>query len=87
TTPARIALAWVQGRPGVASTILGARTMAQLEDNLAALDLVLDPADVAALDEATRPKLDFPAAFLPQTWAQTYGGMIVNGRSFGSPPR
>src|SRR5258706_211967 len=32
TTVARVALAWVQGRPGVASTIIGARTVAQLED-------------------------------------------------------
>ena len=31
TTVARVALAWVQSRPGVTSTILGARTLAQLE--------------------------------------------------------
>lgn len=36
TTVARVALAWVQSRPGVTSTIIGARTLAQLEDNLAA---------------------------------------------------
>jgi aryl-alcohol dehydrogenase-like predicted oxidoreductase len=33
TTVARVALAWVQGRPGVVSTILGARTLAQLVDS------------------------------------------------------
>src|SRR5277367_3870938 len=33
STPARVALSWVQHRPGVASTIIGARTLEQLEDN------------------------------------------------------
>src|ERR1700722_4355157 len=37
TTVARAALAWVLQRPGIASTIIGARTMDQLEDNLGAL--------------------------------------------------
>ena len=31
---AEVALAWVTNRPGVTSTILGARTLEQLEDNL-----------------------------------------------------
>jgi PAS domain-containing protein len=35
TTIARVALAWVQGRPGVSSTIIGARTMQQLDDTSA----------------------------------------------------
>src|SRR5581483_2128717 len=43
TTPARVALSWVQSRPGVASTIIGARTVAQLDDNLEALELRLPP--------------------------------------------
>ncbi len=34
STVARIALAWVQAQPGVTSTIIGARRLAQLEDNL-----------------------------------------------------
>lgn len=34
TRPARIALAWVQAQPGVTSTIIGARTLDQLQDNL-----------------------------------------------------
>ena len=50
TTPARVAVAWVHSRPGVASTIIGARTMEQLEENLGALDLRLRPEHVAALD-------------------------------------
>src|SRR6185436_6530983 len=51
TTVARVALAWVQNRPGVASTIIGARTMEQLDDNVGALDVKLTPAHVGALDK------------------------------------
>jgi aryl-alcohol dehydrogenase-like predicted oxidoreductase len=42
TTPAAVALAWVQSRPGVASTIIGARRLDQFDANLA-LDLVPRP--------------------------------------------
>ena len=41
-TPAQIALSWLLRRPGVTAPIVGARTMAQLDDNLGAADLVLD---------------------------------------------
>ena len=41
-SPAQVALAWLLGRPGVASVIVGARTEEQLADNLGAADLVLD---------------------------------------------
>jgi aryl-alcohol dehydrogenase-like predicted oxidoreductase len=58
---AQVALAWVTDRPGVTSTILGARTMEQLEDNLGAADLHLDPDEVEALDEVSDPHpRDYP---------------------------
>ena len=80
TTPAAVALAWLQSRPGVTSTIIGARRMQQLEDNLAALDLVLDASHVAALDEVSRPTLGFPIAFLGSAAnAIMHGGATVNG--------
>lgn len=50
---AAAALAWVTDRPGVTSTILGARTVEQLEANLAAADLHLDLEETAALDVAS----------------------------------
>src|ERR1700742_2254594 len=53
STPARVALAWVQARPGVTSTIIGARRMAQLEDNLKALEITLTPEQMATLDAQT----------------------------------
>jgi len=58
---AEIALAWVSDRPAVTSTILGARTVAQLETNLRAADLHLSPAETAALDAASDPQpTDYP---------------------------
>jgi aryl-alcohol dehydrogenase-like predicted oxidoreductase len=84
TTPARAALAWVCGRPGVTSPILGARTPEQLDDNLGALEVRLAPAQVAALDEVSRPTLDFPAAFLEQAPTFMHGGLTVNGTA--APP-
>jgi aryl-alcohol dehydrogenase (NADP+) len=58
---AEIALAWVTDRPGVTSTILGARTLEQLETNLAASDLHLTDEEVATLDKASDPgPADYP---------------------------
>jgi aryl-alcohol dehydrogenase-like predicted oxidoreductase len=79
TTVARVALAWVQGRPGVSSTILGARTLAQLDDNLAAIDVALTPEHVAALDALTTPTLNFPAQFLGMAAMIQAGGTTING--------
>ncbi|HEX5203111.1 aldo/keto reductase [Paractinoplanes rhizophilus] len=58
---AEVALAWVTDRPGVASTILGARTTDQLEANLKAAGLHLTDAETGALDDASdlRPT-DYP---------------------------
>ena len=59
TDVATVALSWVHNRPGVSSTILGARTMEHLEANLKALDVCLSPEQTAALDAASKPKLNF----------------------------
>jgi aryl-alcohol dehydrogenase-like predicted oxidoreductase len=60
-TMAAVALAWVTARPGVTSTILGARTVDQLESNLKAADLSLDPREATMLDEASDPRVpDYP---------------------------
>lgn len=50
---AQVALAWLLGRPAVTCAIVGARRVDQLRDNLAALDLVLTPQDLAELDAAS----------------------------------
>lgn len=52
-TPARVALAWVAGRPGVASTLMGVSRAEQVTDNVGALQLVLPPKVLVALDSAS----------------------------------
>ncbi len=87
STPAHVALAWVQSRPGVTSTILGARTVKQLEANLAALDLVIPPEHLAALEAVSRPKLPFPIDFLKETAsALQHAGATINGEAAPVPP-
>src|SRR5215204_3606430 len=57
---AQVSLAWLLGRPGVASVIVGARTEEQLADNLAAADLRLSEEERARLDEVSAPPLLYP---------------------------
>jgi aryl-alcohol dehydrogenase-like predicted oxidoreductase len=58
---AEVAIAWVTARPGVSSTILGARTTEQLDANLRAAGLRLSPSETAALDAASDPHpADYP---------------------------
>jgi aryl-alcohol dehydrogenase-like predicted oxidoreductase len=58
---AQVALAWLVDRPAVTSVILGARTIEQLNDNLAAADLHLSPEERAQLDQASDPgAADYP---------------------------
>lgn len=81
TSVSRVALAWVQNRPGVTSTIIGARTQAQLEDNLGALDVTLRPEHLQKLEALSKPKLNFPADFIANGAAFLHGGTTINGRS------
>ena len=79
STPARVALAWVQGRPGITSTILGARTMAHLEDNLKALELKLTDGQRKTLDDASAPAPYCLGRFLSPPFSFGYGGTTVDG--------
>ena len=68
---AEVALAWVNNRPAVVSTILGARTTEQLAANLKAADLELTSEEQASLDEAS----DLAATDYP------YGELGIEQRS------
>ena len=80
-TPAAVALAWVQSRPGVASTIIGARRMDQFEQNIAALEVSLAPAHAEALDKVSAQSLNFPAPFIPLIAMFAQGGATIDGRA------
>jgi aryl-alcohol dehydrogenase-like predicted oxidoreductase len=57
---AQVALAWLLGRPGIVSLIIGARTDEQLADNLAAAELQLSGEERARLEAVSRPPLIYP---------------------------
>ena len=61
---AQTAIAWLLTRPAVASVVLGARTLEQLEDNLAAAELALSPEEINGLDRASAYEEGYPYRFL-----------------------
>ncbi|TAK13492.1 MAG: aldo/keto reductase [Anaerolineae bacterium] len=66
-SPAQVAINWTRQRPGHGAPmipILGARSLAQLEDNLGALNFALTAEQVAALDALSPVELGFPHDFL-----------------------
>jgi aryl-alcohol dehydrogenase-like predicted oxidoreductase len=64
TSASAIALAWLIAKPAVTSVIFGARSLEQLEDNLEAASVVLSPAEVQKLDEASAFDAGYPYRFI-----------------------
>ncbi len=59
-TPAQVALAWLLRRPAVVSLVIGARTEAQLVENLGAAGLRLNDQEQARLESVSAPPLLYP---------------------------
>jgi aryl-alcohol dehydrogenase-like predicted oxidoreductase len=57
---ARVALAWALHQPAVTSVIIGAKSEAQLADNIAATDLKLSAEELATLDEVSKLPREYP---------------------------
>jgi aryl-alcohol dehydrogenase-like predicted oxidoreductase len=76
-SPAQVALAWLRYRDIPVIPIVGARSVAQLQDNLASFELKLTPEQVAALDEASAIEMGFPHDFFEKEMVNTlrYGGL------------
>jgi aryl-alcohol dehydrogenase-like predicted oxidoreductase len=55
STPIAVSLAWVLGRRGVTSLIIGPRSQAQMESNLPGFDLELPDDAISRLNEVSRP--------------------------------
>ena len=60
STFSQVALAWLLTRPAVASVVIGARTIDQLEDNIKAGDLHLTNGEVSRLNEISSPLEGYP---------------------------
>ena len=75
--PAVVALNWAATQPGITSTIIGATKLAQLDDNLAALDFEI-PAELRTQqDEASAPEAIHPYIF----YGSNIHAMITGGAS------
>ncbi len=75
-TSAQVALNWVRAGQGVIVPLVGARTKAQLDDNLGCLEFELPPEAKQQLDDVSKIELGFPHEFL----AQFKPGSVVNHR-------
>jgi aryl-alcohol dehydrogenase-like predicted oxidoreductase len=70
-TPVALSLAWLLQKPGVVAPLIGPETVQQLQENLAALEVILPPEVIARIDAAAPPVVGYPNNF---------------GRGGGPPP-
>lgn len=76
-SPAQVALAWLRYRDIPVIPIIGARRIAQLQDNLASLELTLTPGQLLTLNDASAIEMGFPHDFFENELVKTfaYGGL------------
>ena len=61
---AQVALAWLRYRPVAVIPIIGARKLAQIEDNIRSVEVILSPAQLDRLEKATAVSMGFPHDFM-----------------------
>jgi aryl-alcohol dehydrogenase-like predicted oxidoreductase len=84
---AQVALNWVANRPGVASVIVGATKLAQLDDNLAALQFTIPDELANRLDRISATPAPFPYSFFtPGMQAMLAGSHAVGDKPKGYRP-
>ena len=74
--PAEVALNWVANQPAVASVIIGATKLAQLESNIRALDFAIPQDQAARLDDASRLERSHPYMFFDQPFTDMINGNV-----------
>ena len=74
---AQVALAWLRYQPVPVIRIIGARKLAQVEDNLRSVDVQLSPEQLTRLDKVRAVSKGFPHDFLalPPVKAIVFGGL------------
>jgi aryl-alcohol dehydrogenase-like predicted oxidoreductase len=75
---ARVALAWLLAKPHVTTIIIGAKTIEQLDDNIAATALTLTEDEIKALDEVSALPPEYPA------WMEARQGADRRPKPFGA---
>jgi aryl-alcohol dehydrogenase (NADP+) len=82
TSSAAVALAWLRSRPGTVVPIVGARRLEHLTANLAGLEVTLSAEQIAALDAASTPTLNYPAELNGDMRATLqFAGTTVDGQA------
>ena len=76
-TSSQLALAWTMARSPRIHPIIGARTVSQLQDNLAAATAIIPSDALARLDQATGIDLGFPTTFINSTRNWVFGAADV----------
>jgi aryl-alcohol dehydrogenase-like predicted oxidoreductase len=77
---AQAALAWTMARPGVSSTLIGARNLLQLASNIAASEITLSSDQMLQLNIASAPAMGFSASLTqPMIRKMVFGGNTVAG--------
>jgi aryl-alcohol dehydrogenase-like predicted oxidoreductase len=71
--PAQVAMTWAAGHPGITAPIIGARTLGQLDDALAALELELPPGERTLLDRVSAMPPAHPYNLFTADYQQTTG--------------
>ena len=76
--PAQVALAWVMARPGIGPTLVGARTVSQLDNNIAATAIRLNAEQMTRLDNVSAATPGFSASLAqPMIRRMVFGGHDV----------
>lgn len=84
---AQVAVNWTANRPGVGSVIIGATKLAQLDDNLKALDFQIPTELSDRLETISRPESQFPYSFFePDHQAMIHGSKSVGLKPMGYYP-
>ncbi len=85
---AQVALNWVATQPAVGAAIVGATKVAQLEDNLRALDFDIPGELRAKLDEVSTPAAPFPYGMFSDGYQATFlhAGAVVGDKPRGYAP-
>ncbi|TIV98151.1 MAG: aldo/keto reductase [Mesorhizobium sp.] len=81
---AQVALNWAATQPGIATVILGATSLAQLQDNVAALDFSIAPELRKRLDSASSMPAPFPHSYFgPEIQGRVTGGAATGDKPSG----
>jgi aryl-alcohol dehydrogenase-like predicted oxidoreductase len=70
---ARVAISWLLHKAPVTSVIIGAKTVEQLNDNMAAVDLQLTPEQMATLDKVSALPSEYPGWMVDRLSADRLG--------------